>query len=311
MDLVTKVYKGLRKPREIVMEVNSCINWWQCSTDYYPKGVNVMEQDWDYLVVLDALRYDIMEEEYDLPGELTPVQSRGAGTREWLRGNFRDQRFDDTVYVNANPQLARIADELNVSFYAVESLWESEWDEELQTVKPDIVREKAIDIAETYPNKRLLIHFIQPHPPFIGPTGQKHDFGGVIAPDDEPYRERFLRPVINSILLNQDMQLWEQAYRESLRLALIEVEELFNELDGKFVVTSDHGELLKERVRPIPIKYVGHRIGCHHENLLTVPWIEYTSGERRDILKEGGETYHSESTDDEVRSRLQQLGYID
>jgi len=305
-----KIYKGLRKPREIFMELNARYNWWQSSVDYYPGGIDVMAQDWDFLVVLDALRFDVMEEEYDLPGEISSVMSRGAGTREWLRGNFRDKSFDDVVYINANPQLTRIANELNVSFHAVESIWKTEWDDELQTVTPESVREKAMEFAEKYPHKRLLIHFIQPHAPFIGPTGKENDFGGVIAPDDSPYTEQFLRPFINSILLRQDMELWEQAYRENLRLALKQIDALFDELDGKFVVTSDHGELLKERVSPIPIKYIGHRIGCHHDNLLKVPWIEYLSGPRRKAVNETAETYQADSEDSDVTSRLKQLGYI-
>lgn len=106
------------------------------------------------------------------------------------------------------------------------------------------------------------------------------------------------------------MELWEQAYCENLRLALDEIDVLFGKLDGKFVITSDHEEQLKERVNPIPIKYVGHRIGCHHDNLLKVPWIEYTTGPRREMVNEAAETFHVDSEDSEVPSRLKQLGYI-
>ncbi|WP_075935844.1 alkaline phosphatase family protein [Halosegnis longus] len=308
---ITEVFKGLRKPREILMELNAQLTWRGTGTDYYPDGIDVMEEDWDYLVVLDALRYDIMVEECDIPGQLSKTTSRGTGTQEWLRGNFRGRSFPDTVYVNGNPQLDRIASELDTSFYAVENIWQSEWDEEVQTVRPESVRQAAVELADEYPNKRLLIHFIQPHEPFIGPTGKEHDFGGVIAPDDDPYFKSFVRPFIDSIRLDIDEKKWEKAYRENLRIALPEVEHLFDELEGKFVVTSDHGELINERVGPIPIRYNGHRIGCHHENLLTVPWLEYTTGQRRHVLEGEASTHDREGTDEAVKSRLRQLGYAE
>jgi hypothetical protein len=78
--------------------------------------------------------------------------------------------YPDTVYLTANPNLKP---EYEPCFYQVFRLWESEWDEELNTATPDRVTERALDVASELPHKRLVVHFIQPHRPFIGEIGRK------------------------------------------------------------------------------------------------------------------------------------------
>jgi hypothetical protein len=35
----------------------------------------------------------------------------------------------------------------------------------------EVVTEAALEAAEWYPNERLIVHYLQPHAPYIGPTG--------------------------------------------------------------------------------------------------------------------------------------------
>lgn len=67
------------------------------------------EREWDVLVVLDALRIDIMQEvasDYsflDHPGEITSV---GGTSWEWQTKTFSDEYSEEvaeTIYVSANP----------------------------------------------------------------------------------------------------------------------------------------------------------------------------------------------------------------
>jgi hypothetical protein len=306
-----QVKKGLSRPRTLLMELNAQINWFRQSARYYKSGVDIMAEDWDYLIILDALRYDVMKQESSLPGTLSKKKSRGAGTQEWLRGNLRGRNFPDTVYINANPQMERIADELDVAFHDTLNVWESDWDEDLGTVRPKVVRERALQAAERYPKKNLLIHFVQPHDPFIGPTGQDSDFGGRLKKEIDKDTPGIFKQIISSIQYDIDFEKWERVYRENLRIVLPEVEELFNLLEGKFVVSSDHGVLLGERATPIPVAYHGHRVGCHHDNLLTVPWLEFETGERREVIEGDKQSYESKTDQEEVKSRLEDLGYVD
>ena len=53
--------------------------------------VKVMEEEWDYLIVLDACRYDYFEQmyrEFFNAGVLLKKISLGSGTSDWLRNNF-------------------------------------------------------------------------------------------------------------------------------------------------------------------------------------------------------------------------------
>ena len=64
-----------------------------------PEGVKVVEEDWDYLVVLDACRYDFFEDYYRKSdwlqeGNLEKKISRGSMSIEWLNRNFTDYYGD-------------------------------------------------------------------------------------------------------------------------------------------------------------------------------------------------------------------------
>jgi len=48
-------------------------------------------------------------------------------------------------------------------------------------------------------------------------------------------------------------EVWE-AYIENLHVVLPHVEDLMTSLEGKTVVSSDHGNMVGERARPIPIR---------------------------------------------------------
>lgn len=62
-----------------------------------------MQADWDTLVILDACRYDMFEEINETEGELEHRYSRGSCTPDFIRENFPEGEFHDTVYVTANP----------------------------------------------------------------------------------------------------------------------------------------------------------------------------------------------------------------
>jgi hypothetical protein len=76
-------------------------------------GIDIFEQDWDNLLLLDVCRYDAFEELNGIVEDLRPVTSRVSATPEFLRGNLRGRELHDTVYVTANPMLHRHADEIS------------------------------------------------------------------------------------------------------------------------------------------------------------------------------------------------------
>jgi len=134
-------------------------------------GFDVMNADWDVLLLLDAARYDIMSEvATDLPSIERKV-TRAVGSLEFMENQYMRRQLHDTVYVTSNPYVSRI--ESNV-FYAVDdSPLQEHWDPERGTVYPSDVSRVAKQAAEEYPDKRLVVHYMQPHLPPIGPTGDR------------------------------------------------------------------------------------------------------------------------------------------
>jgi hypothetical protein len=105
---------------------------------------------------------------------------------------------------------------------------------------------------EQYPNKRIIAHFMQPHAPYIGPTGLEltdrlGDFGVF-----HPHLQKYDIPDLGIAAAMQsgeiDDQDLRQAYDENLNIVLEHAESLTDRLGGKSVITVDHGELLGERV---------------------------------------------------------------
>ena len=104
-----------------------------------------------------------------------------------------------------------------------------------------------------------------------------------------------------------DEVLW-QAYEENLDVALPAVERLLTEFDGRVVVTADHGEMIAERASPIPMREYGHPTELLTDELVTVPWLEYHDGDRREITQ-GTSADLSDDDEDVVEERLADLGY--
>lgn len=137
------------------------------------KKISVMERDWDYLIVLDACRYDYFSEIYKdyFIGELEKGISLGRYTLEWWKNSFK-HKYDDVIYVSANPYInSKIEIKgLNAQnyFHRIIDVWEDGWNDDLGTVPPSEVNKSVIENMEKYPHKRMIIHYLQPHEPYLG-----------------------------------------------------------------------------------------------------------------------------------------------
>jgi hypothetical protein len=100
-------------------------------------------------------------------------------------------------------------------------------------------------------------------------------------------------------------------YNENLEIAFEYVTELLNEVDGRVIISADHGNMIGERQGPLPTKrHYGHPWGVYTTELVNVPWHVIDDGERREVLKEPPATVGKKGQPDElVEQRLQTLGY--
>jgi hypothetical protein len=274
-------------------------------------AVDVMDEEWDNLFILDACRYDVFERHHEFPGTLQKRRSGGSHSVDFIRHNFVGRECHDTVYVTGNP-FAVLATGV---FYATVNLFDDAWDEELLTVPPEPVVEAAIEANDRHPDKRLIVHFMQPHYPFIGERGRRIDSGGVTGhvaeADVETKTERTYSSVWEKLDLGQcdvpSETVWE-AYLENFRLVAGSAATLADHLDGKTVITADHGNLFGERLSPIPVRKYGHPKRIRHPALIDVPWHELPVEGRREVESHSPEG--SESVEEEVvEERLEALGY--
>ncbi|PSP82759.1 hypothetical protein BRC96_11165 [Halobacteriales archaeon QS_6_64_34] len=256
-----------------------------------PRGVNVMESDWDTLIVLDACRYDSFNKyKPDYWPSALPVRSRAANTSTFYLRNF-DGDHSDTVVVTANPRTTQLR---GGAFHDIIPVFEDDWDEDRGTVMPDVMAERTIEAHEMYPDKRILAHWIQPHYPFVGTSSfETHAF------DDDAVFLKIQRG-------NVDPDEARHAYEECLQTTLPYVEDVVEAVSGKIVVSADHGNAFGESPPGWPLPVYGHPQGVLMNELVTVPWMEVVNGERRTITS-GQRTRTEASTD--VEERLQDLGY--
>lgn len=271
------------------------------------KGIDVMNKDWDNLLILDACRYDIFPEHSEIEGEYRTVVSRGNDSRSFIDKNFSNRELHDTIYVTANPFVENISDD--VFFRVVYKDLFEHWDESLNTIPPDAVAEQVLRVHKEHPNKRIIAHFMQPHAPYIGEKGRSSERRfGKFNPDIDQKGEfevpeaNIPEAIENNLISESEL---EELYRENLDVVLDEAEKLVNCLDGKSVLTSDHGELLGDRV--FGRKRYGHS-RYHTTELRRVPWFTVNFDDRRDITKGEPQSFDALSNRDQ---RLQALGYIE
>jgi len=149
---------------------------------------DLLDESWDYCIVLDACRYDIFSEVYDeyLDGELEKRRSTGSSTPEWAYRTFTDEH--DITYFSGNPFINDLGIPLNELKWGascdyewtannhiadVIDVWKHGWDDDLGTVPPENMavsfrkhRERTEDTGRT------VIHYMQPHAPYLERGGR-------------------------------------------------------------------------------------------------------------------------------------------
>ncbi|MFC7187962.1 hypothetical protein [Halorubrum yunnanense] len=279
-------------------------------TSKYPLGTNLFSREWDALVVLDACRVDALQTvapEYDFLQEVGSVRSVGSHSYEWMVKTFTERHGAEigrTAYVSANPFTAREFFEDSVppkdrtvpfgpreygtvprdAIGYVDEIRRYGVDDEYGFILPSRVTDRAIRAGREERTDRLLVHYMQPHDPFlVDGAVEEHIYGRLRAGE-----------------LSRS-QAWEW-YLDALRMVLDEVAVLLDNLDAdRVVITADHGEAFGE------FGFYGHMPGFPHPAVRRVPWAETTATDtgERDVDEE-------RTPDDsfsDLEEHLEDLGY--
>lgn len=290
--------------------------------DEYGEPLDVVKQDWDNLIILDACRYDVFKDLVNFPGDLTSVVSAGSRTNEFLRYNFLGRQLHDTVYISANPHADKtltpgVFHKLVKTYSSVRLQHR-----DVEEYHPSYVTDIAIDVSDEFSDKRLIIHYMQPHTPYIGTFAEKtrekllEEKGIFVArggnkakiseEEIEIEYKDFLRVARHDHISDKDLR---RMYEENLELVLDEVERLSDAIKGKTVITADHGELLGNptgRMQP-RIKY-NHPGKTYVPELRLVPWFERPFKKRKSVQSEAPIKDDHVSTTT-VHEQLEALGY--
>lgn len=267
---------------------------------------DVLDADWDSLIILDGCRADLFEERADLSifDTYRSVKSTGSDSQEWIQRTFDNKSFGDIVYVTANPHVTKL---VSNSFHAVIDVWEDGFNEQLQTIPPSVVKDAARQAHNQYPNKRLIVHFMQPHHPFIDADIAQFGAPAERTAETDENGPCHVWDALRRGVVSKEV-VW-QAYGDNLELVFDEMKELLSEFDGKTVVTADHGNALGERAWPVPIRLYGHPGGIRMPALTDVPWATVENTPRRTV-RDDGVSSAIEYNENLIEDRLTDLGYL-
>lgn len=226
------------------------------------KTVDVLEEDWDYLIILDACRYDVFKEVNWLEGNLSRKRSKGNTSLDFLKSNFKGS-YPDINYLSSNPfvhpDIAKSVDgkeefEAWEHFDYIDPIYMEEDSQEIGVTNPESVSDRAKTQAKLFPDKRNIFHYMQPHTPFIGKNSS--DISSIHGEYGELLRQGHSSDEIREM------------YKSNLKRALQSVEDLITDLSGKVVVTADHGEFLGD------FGLWGHPHDIYLRPVVEVPWLE-------------------------------------
>jgi hypothetical protein len=229
--------------------------------EYEGEPTPISELEWDVLIILDGCRLDTYREVVNPDAGIRVTMGSCSG--EFVERNFSDYDFKDTICVTGNPHYSeKIFKDLTGKapesvFHSVFNTFENKWDEENGTVLPEKILEDFKTAEKLFPEKRKILHFMQPHHPFV--KSDLDDDGVGIGES-----ERFDTVWDKSRRGDVEEDEVRSAYRENLDYVISAIKGL--ETGGKKVlITSDHGNFMGER------GVYGHPCGSSSTLLRKVP----------------------------------------
>ncbi|MFW6134895.1 MAG: hypothetical protein ACOC5R_04910 [Elusimicrobiota bacterium] len=270
------------------------------------KKIDLAEYKWDILVILDACRYDMFKKVYkDIIGRygtLKKAISPTTTTQEFLKNIFHDKSLKDVIYISGNPYIN--STDISLSgfdpkkhFKKVVDVWDFGWDDKLGTVHPKELNKSAIVSLDLHRKNRHIIHYLQPHSPYIYYSGEGGRIDSRTETKNKGKKEKKYAKGMEKIAkrIFSDETIWKmgdivgklpdggigslwkkygkggiiKGYTEDLKLVLNYVKVIIDKYpEKKIVITADHGERLGEK------GYYGHSTTKRDKEVIEVPWFE-------------------------------------
>lgn len=260
----------------------------------------IYEHEWDLMVVLDACRLDLLQSvksEYSFIGSVDQFDSPASHSVGWIKENFSEKYADiisNTAYITGNPHTDKINEEIDFE-YLYEG-WKHAWDKSLGTVPPRPLTDKTIDYCRAESPDRTIVHYMQPHAPFIS-DGELIFERYVDRSEDGRYSTEW--PAFQRDEIDID-EFW-QGYQDALRCVLDDVALLLENVNAnRVVITADHGNSLGEK------GIYEHPPGVPLSSLREVPWVKTAATDTNSYEPDRSSTADSNIS---VEEKLEALGY--
>jgi hypothetical protein len=162
-----------------------------------------------------------------------------------------------------------------------------------QKTPPRYVTDRAITTAREGDHERLVLHYLQPHSPWVA---------NALDQDRElkPYEDDWWGYLAET---GDKKTVWE-SYLADLRYVLDDIELLLENIDAETVaISADHGEAFGE------YGILGHKIGSLHPKIRKVPWVVTSGKDTQSYNPTTEEPSTTEVSDEELDRQLEALGY--
>lgn len=263
--------------------------------------IDIIDYNWDLCIIIDSCRYDVFKSIYKDVFKniyksiyLKEACSHCAGTMEFMK-NHLNSDYIDIVYVNHT--VSRQYWIPNTEFFEVVDVWKTHWDyDKWGTLMPWDMADVAIEkIKQHYPKKRVMLHFVQAHPPYLLPGYEEFNKREYTPErtikhwsEGRPKRRRGLKEIYQGVLRKRIgyERTWRllirlgvepsdyfgrvykkfgwsglvDGYRENMLLTLHEAKRVADAFpEGKILISADHSQSI-----------IGDRRGVREES---IPWL--------------------------------------
>ena len=143
------------------------------------KYIDLLNEPWDVLIILDACRFDYFKEIYKFffpKSHLKLAITKSTSTMEWLNFTFGNQYYEDIIYISGTPYVNSIIETISPKvgkfkakdhFSEINDVWDWGWDKKIQSVNPWNINKGFFKPYKKYGDKkRYILHYMQPHAPY-------------------------------------------------------------------------------------------------------------------------------------------------
>ena len=270
---------------------------------HFNYGQNLLLDDWDILIILDACRYDLFLQAIDghsVESEINStdyIYSCASTSKEFMNKCYSTSPNDllsEIHLITANGWENECVD--TSKFFAIEEIWRHHHDDSIGNTPPQPVTDAAIKAQRNSAANRFIIHYLQPHAPFVHCAGK---YNSMNKTHGEGNSQNIWEGLQEGRF--EKNEIWKD-YVTNLELVLGEVEILLDNLDGDVLISADHANAMGE------FGIYGHPAYVPVPPLKRVPYVRATATDNQSYDPPQKQVDHERMTG--IEDHLQDLGYL-